>query len=63
MPAELTAQCPYCGEEVEVYADEVGATDEQYVEDCPVCCRPWQVHVFRDDGEVSVSLAREGDAE
>ena len=59
MSTERQAQCPYCGEEVEVVVDEVGASDEEYVEDCPVCCRPWQVHVSREDGEVSVYLSRE----
>ena len=31
--------CPYCGEEVEAVLDLSGG-DKQYIEDCPVCCRP-----------------------
>ena len=38
--------CPYCGEELEIYLepDVVGTL----VQDCEVCCRPWQVRVTRD---------------
>jgi hypothetical protein len=31
--------CPYCGERFEAMADASGG-DAEYVEDCPVCCRP-----------------------
>lgn len=58
-------QCPYCGEPVDVEVDELGPSEESYVEDCSVCCRPWVVHVRREeqDGriEVTVSLEREDD--
>ena len=43
---ELT--CPYCGEDVELVIDEGGGPEQAYVEDCPVCCRPWQVAVTGD---------------
>ena len=59
MPDQVSSQCPYCGEEVEVTVDEVGASSESYVEDCPVCCRPWQVQVFREGPEVAVRLSRD----
>lgn len=49
--------CPYCGEVVEVYIDESGGSRQNYVEDCPVCCQPWQVEVTRDrDGEWRTTL-------
>ena len=52
-PIELS--CPYCGELVEVDIDEGGAARQVYVEDCPVCCRPWKVEVVRGaDGFWSV---------
>ena len=39
---------------------EVAADDQDYVEDCIVCCRPIALHVARDDdGSPSVSVARE----
>ena len=59
LSAEGPLTCPYCGEPVEVVADEVGPESEEYVEDCPVCCRPWQVTVTRDEAGVHVSLRRE----
>jgi endogenous inhibitor of DNA gyrase (YacG/DUF329 family) len=58
---EHPVQCPYCGEPVEVSADPVGVQSETYVEDCPVCCRPWVVHVSREGEDVLVHLAREDD--
>ena len=49
--------CPYCGESVEVFVDLDGGDAQSYVEDCPVCCRPWQVEVRLDELEGwSVSL-------
>jgi hypothetical protein len=56
-----TPRCPYCGERVTVRADPVGAAEESYVEDCPVCCRPWTVRVSRAGEEVAVTLGREDD--
>lgn len=40
--------CPYCGEPAEVALDAGGGAVQQYVEDCPVCCRPWQLTVRYD---------------
>ncbi len=54
-------RCPYCGERVTVQAEPVGVSEETYVEDCPVCCRPWTVRVSRDGSELSVTLGREDD--
>jgi hypothetical protein len=57
----VTTSCPYCGEEVEVDVDESGGGRQSYVQDCPVCCQPWQVDVERDrDGDWGVQL-RSGD--
>jgi hypothetical protein len=53
-----TIRCPFCGERFEALVD-ASAGDADYVEDCPVCCRPWVVVVERSDGEASVSLMRE----
>jgi uncharacterized Zn finger protein len=52
-------QCPYCGEEVEVTVELATDQTQEYVEDCPVCCRPWTVSVARgEDDEVEVFLGR-----
>ena len=57
----VLSSCPYCGEEVEVTVDPVGASHEQYVEDCPVCCRPWNVSVARTEEGLEVQLTRDDD--
>jgi hypothetical protein len=49
--------CPYCGEAVDLDIDESGGSRQVFVQDCPVCCRPWQVEVARDrEGGWSATL-------
>lgn len=61
--AELAeASCPWCGEPVEVALDPSGGDAQEYVEDCPVCCRPWVVRVhYAADGSADVTLDPEGE--
>lgn len=40
----IVIACPYCGERFQALAD-VSAGDADYVEDCPVCCRPIAMHL------------------
>lgn len=57
MEEPLELSCPYCGEVVDLDIDESGGSRQSYVEDCPVCCRPWQVTVMQDrNGEWSADL-------
>jgi hypothetical protein len=50
--------CPYCGESVEIALDPGSGDDQQYVEDCEVCCQPWRVSVTYDrTGEATVSIS------
>ncbi len=56
---EHETRCPYCGEPVLVNIAPEEADDAQYVEDCPVCCRPWQVQLTRDGSNISVTLRRD----
>ena len=50
-----TVWCPYCGEPSEVAVDPGGGAHQTYVEDCPVCCRPWRVTVsYQPDGTADV---------
>ena len=37
--------CPSCGERIVIPVDVSGGAEQQYVEDCPVCCNPNVVHV------------------
>ena len=54
-----TAWCPYCGEACEVTLDPGGGARQEYIEDCPVCCRPWRVTAEWIGGAASVRLETE----
>jgi hypothetical protein len=57
-----TVQCPYCGEPIEILIDE-SAGDQQYIEDCAVCCRPIEIAVALDEESgVLVSCRAENEA-
>jgi hypothetical protein len=61
MAESVPLRCPYCGEPVELDLDETGGTRQSFVQDCPVCCQPWQVEASRDrEGGWSATL-RTGD--
>lgn len=61
---EAEVSCPYCGEVVSISVDTGGGTTQDYVEDCPVCCRPWRVHVHLNrGGAASVHLEAQDDSE
>ena len=53
-------QCPYCGEPVEALLDLSGG-DQQYIEDCPVCCRPIQFELHTDGDSWNLQVRREDD--
>lgn len=49
--------CPWCFEPVELWVDP--DVEGAYVEDCEVCCRPWQIYVERDErGRARVTVDR-----
>lgn len=50
--------CPYCGEVVETLLDLSGG-DQQYIEDCPVCCRPIVFDLRTDGLDWSLDVRRE----
>lgn len=53
-------QCPYCWETIEVVVDPT--QQEDFIEDCSVCCRPIHFRVYCDaDGEVDIEALREED--
>lgn len=50
-------RCPCCGEPVDIALDPGSGDVQDYVEDCQVCCQPWQVRVrYHRDGSASVSV-------
>ena len=47
--------CDSCGEDIIIPLDGTGGASQEYVEDCPVCCRPNVVRVaVEEDGDVRV---------
>lgn len=56
-----TIGCPYCGEHIDILID--GSLPEQeYVEDCQVCCRPIVLRVVID-GDGNAVVAARGESE
>ena len=54
---ETIVDCPYCGEPNEVALDPGSGADQEYVEDCQVCCRPWLMYVkYARDGSAIVEV-------
>lgn len=54
---EAVVECPHCGEAVELTLDPGSGGVQQYVEDCEVCCQPWNVTVrYSDDGTAEVRV-------
>ena len=49
--------CPHCGELNEIGLDPGSGEEQEYIEDCQVCCRPWRVVVrYGADGSANVTL-------
>lgn len=54
-------QCPYCWEQLEVFVDP-SVRDQEYVEDCQVCCQPILIHAWFDaDDALQLTAAPEND--
>ena len=51
MQEEVSIECPFCGETVTILVD-TSVSNQSYVEDCSVCCRPIQFDVSCEDGAV-----------
>jgi uncharacterized Zn finger protein len=61
MPREVDVTCPCCGEPGTVAVEEEEG-DAEFVQDCAVCCRPWQVRIsIRRDGSADVTVSPEGE--
>ena len=58
---QQTVECPYCGERIDVLI-EPSLDQQDYIEDCQVCCRPIDFAVARDAlGSLSVTVAAENE--
>ena len=58
MLPSITTHCPNCGEPIDLLVDD-SIEQQDYTEDCPVCCRPLRVIVVIADGEPQVSVSAE----
>ena len=57
---EKTIQCPYCGESIDIFVD-CSIDDQEYIEDCQVCCCPIVINATVYDDVVSVSARTENE--
>ncbi len=54
MLREARYVCDGCGEEIVIEVDPSAGDEQEYVEDCPVCCRPNVIRVrVEQDGDVT----------
>ncbi len=55
MDDEASYVCDACGEEIVIPLDPSAGASQEYVEDCPVCCRANVIHVeVGEDDEVRI---------
>jgi hypothetical protein len=47
---EASYTCDACGESIVIPVDLSAGESQEYVEDCPVCCRANVIHVELDEG-------------
>ena len=60
MREKASYTCDSCGKEIVVPIDLSAGMSQEYVEDCPVSCRPNVIHVeVEEDGDVRVWAERE----
>ncbi len=58
---EFSISCPYCGEIIDVLIDS-SAGDQEYLEDCSVCCHPI-IFEISIDGFTDIKLVVKRDNE
>lgn len=59
--SEAALVCPYCGEPITILVDG-SVAEQQYVEDCEVCCQPMNLSVrVSADGEVRIRARNENE--
>ncbi|MFY8285082.1 CPXCG motif-containing cysteine-rich protein [Pseudoalteromonas sp. SSMSWG5] len=59
---EKKITCPYCGEQIEILLDPADL-NQQYIEDCQVCCKPINFLVFKSiDEELSVTVSSDDES-
>jgi len=58
---EQSISCPSCGETISILIDD-SLPEQQYIEDCQVCCRPIVFDITEgNDGDMVVSVRAENE--
>jgi len=58
---EKESYCPYCGESISLLIDN-SIENQEYVEDCQVCCSPILISIEIDhDGNIYMNTRRENE--
>lgn len=52
MQEEAHVTCPHCWEDITLALD-LSEAEQDYIEDCPVCCHALRVRVSASDGELA----------
>ncbi len=52
MEIEHFFTCPYCRQEISFVLD-LSVAEQNYIEDCEVCCRPIQIFYAAEDFELT----------
>ncbi len=56
MSEPFVITCPYCGEDVEIYLEP--DVHGRLIQDCEVCCNPWQLRVTGRGDRRSVDVRK-----
>ena len=52
--------CPYCGESINILID-CSIPEQDYIEDCQVCCRPINLYVTIDNEDINIRATNENE--
>jgi len=59
---EHDISCPYCGESISILID-CSVEQQEYIEDCQVCCRPITLKIESNEGfDPLVTVSDENEA-
>ena len=58
---DKSIDCPYCGESIDIFLDP-SFSQQDYIEDCQVCCRPINISFTIDpSGELLLSATTDSE--
>ncbi|MGQ0657430.1 MAG: CPXCG motif-containing cysteine-rich protein [Chromatiales bacterium] len=50
--SERRFDCPYCGELISVVLDLSVSAEQDYIEDCEICCQPIHLRISVEEGRL-----------